>query len=60
MPHPSLKYAIQFVLMHTAQNLLQAPKKLVLVSQLNPPQRRYRVSVRRSLSEQLSGHYSSA
>jgi hypothetical protein len=34
-PHPSLKYAIQFLLIQTPQNLSQALKKLVLVSQLN-------------------------
>jgi hypothetical protein len=35
-PHPSLKYGIQFLLIQTAQSFLQAFKKLVLVSQLNP------------------------
>jgi hypothetical protein len=35
-PHPSLKYAIRFLLIQTAQNLLQALTELVLVSQLNP------------------------
>jgi hypothetical protein len=34
--HPSLKYNIQFLLIQTPQNPLQASKKLVLVSQLNP------------------------
>jgi hypothetical protein len=34
--HPSLKYAIQFLLIQTAQNLFQALKKLILVSQVNP------------------------
>jgi hypothetical protein len=34
--HPSLKYGIQFFKIDTPQNLLQALKKLVLVSQLNP------------------------
>jgi hypothetical protein len=34
--HPSLKYGIQFFKIVTPQNLLQALKKLVLVSQLNP------------------------
>jgi hypothetical protein len=34
--HRSLKYAIQFLLIQTAQNPLQALKKLVLVSQVNP------------------------
>jgi hypothetical protein len=34
--HRSLKYAIQFVLIQTPQNPLQAFKKLVLVSQMNP------------------------
>jgi hypothetical protein len=34
-PHPSLKYAIQFFLIYIPQNLLQALKKLVLVSHLN-------------------------
>jgi hypothetical protein len=35
-PHPSLKYAIQFFVIETIQNPLQALKKLVLVSQVNP------------------------
>jgi hypothetical protein len=35
-PHPSLEYAIQFFLIDTFENLLQALKKLVLVSHLNP------------------------
>jgi hypothetical protein len=30
-----MKYAIQFLLMNTPENLLQALKKLALVSQLN-------------------------
>jgi hypothetical protein len=34
--HSSLKYAIQFLLIQTPQNPLQALKKLVLVSQVNP------------------------
>jgi hypothetical protein len=34
--HRSLKYAIQFLLIETPQNLLQALKKLILVSQVNP------------------------
>jgi hypothetical protein len=34
--HPSLKYAIQFLLIQTPQNPLQAFKKLVVVSQVNP------------------------
>jgi hypothetical protein len=34
--HPSLKYAIQFLLIQTPQNPLQGFKKLVLVSQVNP------------------------
>jgi hypothetical protein len=33
--HPSLKYAIRFLLIQTPQNPLQALKKLILVSQLN-------------------------
>jgi hypothetical protein len=32
----NLKYAIQFLLIQTPQNPLQALKKLVLVSQVNP------------------------
>jgi hypothetical protein len=35
-PHPSLKYAIQFLLIQTSQNLLQGLKELILVRQLNP------------------------
>jgi hypothetical protein len=35
-PHPSLKYAIQLFLINIAQNLLQALKKLIIVSHLNP------------------------
>jgi hypothetical protein len=34
--YPSLKYAIQFLSIQTPQNLLQALKELVLVSQVNP------------------------
>jgi hypothetical protein len=34
--HPSLKCAIQFLLIQTPQNPMQALKKLVLVSQVNP------------------------
>jgi hypothetical protein len=34
--HRSLKYAIQFLLIQTPQNPLQALKKLVIVSQVNP------------------------
>jgi hypothetical protein len=34
--HRSLKYAIQFLLIQTPQNPLQALKKLVLVSEVNP------------------------
>jgi septum formation topological specificity factor MinE len=34
--HPSLKYAIQFLLIDIPQNPLQALKKLILVSQMNP------------------------
>jgi hypothetical protein len=34
--HRRLKYAIQFLLIQTLQNPLQALKKLVLVSQVNP------------------------
>jgi hypothetical protein len=34
--HRSLKYALQFLLIHISQNPLQALKKLVLVSQVNP------------------------
>jgi hypothetical protein len=34
--HRSLKYAIRFLLVQTPQNPLQALKKLVLVSQVNP------------------------
>jgi hypothetical protein len=34
--HRSLKYAIQFLLIQTSQNPLQALKKLVLISQVNP------------------------
>jgi hypothetical protein len=34
--HSSLKYGIEFLLIETPQNPLQAFKKLVLVSQLNP------------------------
>jgi hypothetical protein len=34
--HRSLKYAIRFLLIQTPQNTLQALKKLVLVSQVNP------------------------
>jgi hypothetical protein len=34
--HPSLKHAIQFSLIDTPQSLLQALKKLILVSHLNP------------------------
>jgi hypothetical protein len=34
--HPSLKYVIQFFLINTFQNLLQALKKLVFVNHLNP------------------------
>jgi hypothetical protein len=34
--HLSLKYDVQFFKIDTPQNLLQALKKLVLVSQLNP------------------------
>jgi hypothetical protein len=34
--HLSLKYTIQFFLVNTPQNLLQAFKKLVLVRQRNP------------------------
>jgi hypothetical protein len=34
--HRSLKYAIQFLLIQTSQNLVQALKKLVIVSQVNP------------------------
>jgi hypothetical protein len=33
---PSLKYAIQFVLINTLQSALRAFKKLVIVSHLNP------------------------
>jgi hypothetical protein len=36
LPHPNLKYAIQFFLIDTPQNLLQALKKLALLSHLNP------------------------
>jgi hypothetical protein len=35
-PHPSLKYAIQFLLVDTPHNLLQGLKKLIFVSHLNP------------------------
>jgi hypothetical protein len=35
-PHPSLKYAIQFFFIDPPQNLVQALKKLVLISHLNP------------------------
>jgi hypothetical protein len=35
LPHRSVKYAIQFLLIQIPQNLLQALKKLILVSQLN-------------------------
>jgi hypothetical protein len=35
-PDPSLKYGIQFLLIQTPQNLLQALKEQVLISQLNP------------------------
>jgi hypothetical protein len=35
-PHPSLKYGIQFFVIETIQNPLQAFKKLVLLSQVNP------------------------
>jgi hypothetical protein len=35
-PYSSLKYAVQFFLIHTIQNLLQGFKKLVFVSHLNP------------------------
>jgi hypothetical protein len=35
-PHSSLKYAIQFLFSQTPQNLLQALKKLILISHLNP------------------------
>jgi hypothetical protein len=35
-PHSSLKYAIEFFLIDTPQHLLQGPKKLILVSHLNP------------------------
>jgi hypothetical protein len=49
--HPSLKYGIQFFKINTPQNLLQAFKKLVLVSQLSPfeffPDRRKQVEVTR-------------
>jgi hypothetical protein len=34
--HPSLKYVIQFFLIDTSRNLLQALKKLILVNHLNP------------------------
>jgi hypothetical protein len=34
--HRSLKYAIRFLLIQIPQNPLQALKKLVLVSQVNP------------------------
>jgi hypothetical protein len=34
--HPSLKYAIQFLLIQTPQNPLQALEKLVLISKVNP------------------------
>jgi hypothetical protein len=34
-PHPSLNYAIQFFLINAPQNLMQALKKLIPVSQLN-------------------------
>jgi hypothetical protein len=34
--HPSLKYGLQFFKIDIPQNLLQALKELVLVSQLNP------------------------
>jgi hypothetical protein len=34
--HPSLKYAIQLLLIQTPQNPLQAFEKLVFVSQMNP------------------------
>jgi hypothetical protein len=34
--HSSLKYAVQFVSIQTPQNGLQALKKLILVSQVNP------------------------
>jgi hypothetical protein len=36
LPHPSLKYDIQFFLIDIPHNLLQGLKKLVLVSHLNP------------------------
>jgi hypothetical protein len=35
-PHSRLKYAIQFFLIDTPQNLLQVLRELVLVSHLNP------------------------
>jgi hypothetical protein len=34
--HLSLKYAIQFLLIHTPENLLQGLKTLVVISHLNP------------------------
>jgi hypothetical protein len=34
--HRSLKYDIQFLSINTPQHLLHAPKKMILVSQLNP------------------------
>jgi hypothetical protein len=35
-PHPSLKYAIQFILIDIPQYLLQVVRKLVLISHPNP------------------------
>jgi hypothetical protein len=36
LAHPSLKYGIPFLLIQTAQHPLQALKKLIFISQLNP------------------------